>query len=265
MKYIQYAIRDHIAYITLDRPDKSNALSYDVVAELKDAFRMAEDDPEALVVVLKANGDAFCAGADLQYLRDLQRYSFEQNVADSDHLKELFLQIYQLKKVVIAQVHAPALAGGCGLAAVADFVFASPEATFGYTEVRIGFVPAIVMVFLLRKVGEGRARQMLLGASVITAEEARDMGLIQYVVAGEKLGEEVREFALQLISSNSAYAMGVTKQMIAKVQSLTLDEALAFASEMNAKARGSDDCRRGIAAFLNKEKINWRDADASQQ
>lgn len=257
MKYIEYAAPDGLAYITLNRPEKSNALCYDMVSELRVAFKAAEDDEEVKVVILKANGDAFCAGADLGYLRELQSNSFEQNLADSDHLKELFLQIYESKKVVISQVHALALAGGCGLASVCDFTFAAPEANFGYTEVRIGFVPAIVMVFLLRKVGEAKAKQLLLGAPIITAEEALAMGLIHFICDKDMLEHEVKEFAFRLIESNSAYAMGVTKQMVAKVQSLAMREALTFASEMNAKARESEDCKRGIQAFLNKERITW--------
>ena len=259
MKYIEYGVFDGVAYITLNRPEKSNALCYDLVSELRVAFKGAEADPNVKVIVLKARGEAFCAGADLGYLQELQNNSFEQNLADSDHLKELFVQIYESKKVVISQVHAPALAGGCGLATVCDFTFASPEAAFGYTEARIGFVPAIVMVFLLRKIGESKAKQLLLGASVISPEEALAMGLIHFVVSKDELERAVTIFAQQLIENNSAYAMGVTKQMIAKVQALTLQEALTFASEMNAKARGSEDCKRGIQAFLNKEKVNWRE------
>lgn len=257
MKYIQYVVTDRIAYITLNRPEKSNALCYDLVSELRVAFKAAEEDDTVKVIILKANGVAFCAGADLQYLQELQTNSFEQNRADSDHLKELYLQIYELKKVVISQVHAHALAGGCGLATVCDFCFAAPNAIFGYTEVKIGFVPAIVMVFLLRKVGEGRAKQLLLGGSTFTAEDALQFGLINYIREKDVLGREVTAFASQLIKSNSAYAMGVTKGMIAKVQSLTIAEALDFASEMNAKARGSEDCKRGITSFLNKERISW--------
>jgi methylglutaconyl-CoA hydratase len=257
MKYIQYEVLDRIAYITLNRPEKSNALCYELVSELRHAFKSAEEDEMAKIVILKANGDAFCAGADLQYLQDMQTNSFEQNVADSDNLKDLFLQIYQMKKVVISQVHAHALAGGCGLAAVCDFSFTTPEATFGYTEVRIGFVPAIVMVFLLRKIGESKARELLLGGPVIAAQEAVEMGLINFMKDHDKLASEVKRFASRLIENNSAYAMGVTKQMMAKVQSLPLEEALTFASEMNAKARGSDDCRRGIQAFLNRQRVNW--------
>lgn len=257
MKYIQYAVHDRLAYITLNRPEKSNALCFELISELRVAFKAAEDDGQVRAIILKANGDAFCAGADLNYLQELQTNSFEQNLTDSDHLKELFLQIYKLKKVVIAQVHAHALAGGCGLATVCDFTFAAPEANFGYTEVRIGFVPAIVMVFLLRRIGEGKAKQLLLGGSPVSAEEALALGLVHYVIEKDQLEREVKDFALALIENNSAYAMGVTKQMIAKVQSLPIEEALTFASEMNAKARGSEDCKRGILSFIRKEKIVW--------
>lgn len=257
MKYIQYSVSDRIAFITLNRPEKSNALCYDLVSELKVGFKAAEDDDQVRVVILKANGDTFCAGADLDYLQQLQTYSFEQNLADSDHLKELFLQIYQLKKVVISQIHAHALAGGCGLATLCDFSFAVPEANFGYTEVKIGFIPAIVMVFLLRKIGETKAKQLLLSGAIISAEEALALGLINYMTEKANLDRKVKEFATQLIQNNSSYAMGLTKQMIGKVQSLNIEDALTFASEMNAKARASEDCKKGIAAFLNKEKIVW--------
>ena len=153
MKYIDYTVQNRKAYITLNRPGKRNALSHELVAELKEAFHLAEKEDQAKVVILKANGEAFCSGADLAHLQQLQNFSHEENLADSNHLKELFLQIYSLKKVVIAQVQGHALAGGCGLATVCDFIFAVPEAKFGYTEVKIGFIPAIVMVFLLRKIG----------------------------------------------------------------------------------------------------------------
>ena len=257
MKYITYEVQNRIGYITLNRPEKRNALSHDMVTELKEVFTMAEKDESAKVIVLKANGEAFCAGADLEYLKLLEGFSYEQNFADSTHLKELFLQIYTLKKVVIAQIQGHALAGGCGLATVCDFCFAVPEANFGYTEVRIGFVPAIVMVFLIRKIGEANARALLLSGSLCTAHEAQEMGLISEVMTEEDLALEVADFAAQIVESNSAYSMSVTKQMIAKVQSLPLEEALDFAAEMNAKARSSEDCKRGISAFLNKEKLTW--------
>lgn len=257
MKFVEYSVRERIGFITLNRPEKRNALNHDVVAELTETFQKAENDDAVKVVILEAKGEAFCAGADLQYLQQLQKFSFEQNMADSLHLKELFLTVYRLKKVVIAQVQGHALAGGCGLATVCDFVFAAPQARFGYTEVKIGFIPAIVMVFLMRKVGEGKAKQLLLSGSWITAREARTIGLVNGVIAAERLSEEVSKFARQLVESNSGYSMSITKQMMGRIQTLSLEEALAFAAEMNAKARSSEDCRKGIAAFLNQEKIRW--------
>lgn len=257
MNFIEYDTQDRIGYITLNRPEKRNALSHEMVTQLKETFTIAQNDDSTKVIVLRARGDAFCAGADLEYLKQLEGFSYEQNLADSSHLKELFYQIYTLRKVVIAQIQGHALAGGCGLATVCDFSFAVPEANFGYTEVRIGFIPAIVMVFLVRKIGEAKARALLLSGSLCSAHEAQEMGLINEVMPGDQLGVEVADFAKQLIESNSAYSMSVTKQMIAKVQSLPLDEALDFAAEMNAKARASDDCKKGISAFLNKQKINW--------
>jgi len=257
MKYVDYTTSDQVGYITLNRPDKRNALSYDLVGELKTCFDQAENDGSVKVIVLKANGDTFCAGADLAYLQDLQEFSFEQNVADSNHLKDLFLKIYTLKKVVIAQVQGHALAGGCGLATVCDFTFSVPEAKFGYTEVKIGFIPAIVMIFLLRKVGEAKAKQLLLSGELVSATEAANLGLVNRIIPKAELEHQVTQFARQLVETNSATSMMMTKQMIAQVQSMTLDEALTFASQMNAKARATDDCKRGIAAFLNKEKIKW--------
>jgi methylglutaconyl-CoA hydratase len=257
MELVLYEAKDRIGYITLNRPDKRNALSHELVADLTQAFSHAENDPDVKVIVLQANGEAFCAGADLAYLQQLQKFSFEENLADSNHLKELFLKIYQLKKVVIAKVQGHALAGGCGLATVCDVVFAVPEAKFGYTEVKIGFIPAIVMVFLIRKIGEKQARHLLLSGELVQGNEAISFGLSNYLISKEKLNGSVFEFAQKLIKNNSSQSMGLTKQMIDQVQSMSLTDALAYAANMNAEARGSDDCKKGIDAFLNKREINW--------
>jgi methylglutaconyl-CoA hydratase len=257
MNQVEYTVQDRIGYITLNRPEKRNALSFELVAALKDTFAIAENDSTVKVIILRANGEAFCAGADLGYLQQLQKFSYEENLADSNHLKELFLKIYTLKKVVIAQVQGHALAGGCGLATVCDFSFAAPEAKFGYTEVKIGFIPAIVMIFLLRKIGEAKAKQLLLSGDLVTAEDARAIGLVNAIVPKEALEQEVYTFAQRLITTNSATSMEYTKHMIATVQSLSLEDALTFASTMNAKARATEDCIKGIHAFLNKEKMTW--------
>ena len=257
MKLVTYHVQERVGVITLNRPEKRNALSHELVADLKEAIHHAEVDDQVKVIILKANGEAFCAGADLAYLQQLQNFTYEENLQDSNHLKELFLKIYTLPKIVIAQVHGHALAGGCGLATVCDFSYAVPEAKFGYTEVKIGFIPALVAVFLLRKIGEARSKELLLGGELISAEHAVQMGLINKVVPSEKLESEVMALAKKLADGNSGQSMKLTKELIAKVQSLPLNEALGFAAEMNAHARSTEDCKRGIAAFLNKEKLTW--------
>ncbi|MTI20730.1 enoyl-CoA hydratase/isomerase family protein [Fulvivirga sp. RKSG066] len=257
MEFITYEVKERIGYITLNRPDKRNALSFDVVTELKEAFTQAEQDDEVKVIVLKANGKAFCAGADLAYIQQLQKNTYQENLDDSNHLRGLFQQIYTMGKVVIAQIQGHAIAGGCGLATVCDFGFTVPEAKFGYTEVRIGFIPAIVKVFLLRKIGEMKSKELLLTGELIDAQQAKQYDLVTEVVDADKLEQRVSEFAQMLISKNSGQSMALTKQMIANVQAMDVEEGLNYAAEMNAKARGTEDCKKGIDGFLNKKPVEW--------
>lgn len=257
LRYIGYEVQDSIGYITLNRPDKRNALNANVVTELKQAFAHAEEDEACKVIVLRAAGDVFCAGADLGYIQELQNFGYNENLADSTHLMQLFHQIYTLNKVVIGQVHGHALAGGCGLATICDFAFTVPEAKFGYTEVKIGFLPAIVSIFLLRKIGEARTKQLLLTGDIILADKALEYGLVNFVVPREELADNVYRFARRLCVENSAQSMETTKEMMARLPEMPLEDSLRYAARMNADARSSDDCRRGIAAFLNKEKLTW--------
>jgi methylglutaconyl-CoA hydratase len=257
MDLVGYETKERVGYITLNRAEKRNALSPELVSALFKAFTLAEEDNSAKVIVLRAIGEAFCAGADLAYLQQMQGFSYEENLSDSNELKDLFLKIYQVKKVVIAQVQGHALAGGCGLANVCDFVFAVPEAKFGYTEVKIGFVPAMVLVFLIRKIGEQRARHLLLSGELVQGAEAMKFGLVNFIVAKDQLSISVTEFAQKLIGNNSGNAMALTRQLIDNVQNLGLSDALALAARTNVEARSSQDCKRGIAAFLNKEKLDW--------
>jgi len=257
MGLVNYNVANRVATITLNRPEKRNALNAEMVSELKTAFAKAETDQDAKVIVLAAEGDAFCAGADLAYLEQLQQNTFEENLADSSHLKELFYQIYTHPKVVVAKIQGHAIAGGCGLATVCDFSFAADHAKFGYTEVRIGFIPAIVKVFLLRKIGEGKAKELLLTGELIDAVSAKQFGLINDIMPADELDEKINAFTQMLVNKNSGQSMQLTKQMIANVQELSLEEGLNHAAEQNAKARATSDCQQGIAAFLNKEKLSW--------
>lgn len=257
MDYLHVERKGGIGIITLNRPEKRNALSFELVGELKSAFTEMISRDLVKVIILRAKGKAFCAGADLKYIQNLQGNTFEENLEDSNHLKELFHLIYTASKPVIAEVQGHAIAGGCGLATICDFVFAVPEAKFGYSEVRIGFIPALVSIFLTRKIGEGRAREMLLSANMYPAEDARSMGLINYVVEADSLRKEVESFAENLISQNSSQAMGLTKQLFVQKFNTDLDSALEITAKMNAEARGTEDCKKGIHSFLNKEPISW--------
>lgn len=257
MPNVDLSVSDRICFITLNRPEKRNALSFELIDELKTAFKTAESDESVKVVVLRANGDVFCAGADLAYLQKLQAYSFDENLADSNHLRELLLTIYTLKKVVIAQVHGHAIAGGCGLASVCDFIFAVPESKFGYTEVRLGFVPALVMMFLIRRIGEGRAKELLLSGELISADQAASMGLINKVVKASELEQEVRQLCEMLITSTSSASLERTKKLIALLPSMPLDQALSLAARENAESRSTDDFKKGVASFLERKKLTW--------
>lgn len=256
-QYIEYSIKNRIGSISLNRPEKRNAFNEVLVDELKHAFSAAENDDLVKIVILKAKGEVFSAGADLSYIQGLQKNTYEENLTDSNNLKELYQQIYTLKKVVIAQVEGHAIAGGCGLATVCDFTYAVPEAKFGYTEVKIGFVPAIVMVFLLRKIGELKTKELLLSGKLISSQEAKEIGIINGVFPAANIAEEVENIALKLCSETSGQSLAITKEMIAKVQNLNFEDGFNYAAEMNAKGRATEDCKKGISSFLNKEKLNW--------
>jgi methylglutaconyl-CoA hydratase len=257
MAVVEYEVADRIGTITLNRPEKRNALSPELIQTLHEMFLRAEQDDRCKVIVLRAEGEAFCSGADLGYLQQLQQFTVDENLEDSRRLRDLLLLMYRLKKVIIAEVQGSAIAGGCGLMTVCDFAFTVPDAKFGYTEVRIGFVPALVSVFLIRKIGEARARQLLITGKLVTAAEAHQMGLITEVVPPEKLSASVRQLAASLIKSASAASLQLTRKLIDEVQNYPLEEALERAAKENAIARGTDDCKKGVASFLNKQPLSW--------
>lgn len=249
---------NQVRTITLNRPDKRNALNHDLVAALKGALTDAADADDVRVVVLTGAGSAFSAGADLAALQALQTASPMENQSDSAHLAGLFQQIYLHPKPIIAKINGHAIGGGCGLAAVCDISVADAAAKLGFTEVRIGFVPAIVMVFVLRKLGEAAARDLLLRGRLLAADEAASMGLITRAVAANDLDEAVDDAAREIAAETSGSAVALTKQMMGQVPGMGLDEALSYAVNMNAFARGTDDCQAGIAAFLDKEDPPWK-------
>lgn len=255
---IKYSVDQRVGTIVLSRPEKHNALDDAMVAELSSSFNLAQKDSTVKVIILKAEGESFCSGADLAYLQRMSKFDFNQNQQDSANLMKLFLQIYTLRKPVIALVHGPALAGGCGLATVCDIVVAAREtATFGYTEVRIGFIPAIVMLFLVRRVGEAKARELTLRGNILTADEAMRIGLVNEIVPAIELNTAGMKLAAELVQKNSASSMGLVKELLARVHGMSTNDALDYAANLNALTRMTDDCKKGIESFLKKEPIKW--------
>jgi methylglutaconyl-CoA hydratase len=257
MKYIQLEIQQKVASITLNRPEKHNALNPELIAELTSAFEAVKADKQTRVVILKSSGENFSAGADLAYLQQLQQNTFEDNLADSNRVKLLFNTIYVFGKPVIAQVQGKAIAGGCGLVSACDFVFAVPEAVFGYTEVKIGFVPALVASLLIKKVGESRCRQLLLSGELIDANTAFQYGLVNYIEDKTDINEAVSAFAERLADSTSSESVKATKDLLSKLQGQSFDEGMNYAAEINANARLTDDFKKGLSAFLNKTTAKW--------
>ncbi|MBB6270187.1 methylglutaconyl-CoA hydratase [Pedobacter cryoconitis] len=254
---VLYTVNERIATISLNRPDKRNAFNPELVSALTAALLQASDDEEVKVIILKATGSTFSAGADLAYLQQLQNNTHEENVRDSNNLKTLFTTIYYLPKVVIAQVEGHAIAGGCGLATVCDITFAVPEASFGYTEVKLGFVPAIVSCFLMRKTSETIAKKILLTGDLFSAEQALAYNLITYVTNKEDIDQKVRDFAQKLCEEASGNSLMVTKQLIGQTTNPELEKSLNLAVQINARVRESEDFKKGIASFISKEKIKW--------
>lgn len=258
MTFIDYEIKNRIGTIWLNRPEKRNALNQETVLELNKVFCELENSHDVKIIVLRGKGKVFCAGADLEYIKQLEKFSYEENLKDSKILMKLFKSIYNSSKITVSVVQGAALAGGCGLAAICDFCFAEENAKFGYTEARIGFIPALVMAFLPERVGIAKAKELMLDATIFMAQEAKYLGLISDYysenVLEDKLSEKLNHW-LENISQNSVSAI---KELLSEIENLEVNKSLEIAAEFNAKARSNEDCKKGIAAFLNKEKIKWK-------
>jgi methylglutaconyl-CoA hydratase len=244
-----------LALITLNRPDKRNAISYELIDELLRVLAEVQES-KASILILTGAGKAFCSGMDLDNLRAITSRSEEENLADSQAMAKMFRTLYEFPKVTIAAVNGPAIAGGCGLATLCDFTLASTEAKFGYTEVRIGFIPAIVSAFLIRQVGEKQARDLLLTGRIIGAEEAYRLGLATEMVPAEQLMQRARVLVADLLQ-NSPASLLATKRLLSNYSVAPLNGQLDAAVQENARIRTTEDFREGVNSFLEKRKPSW--------
>jgi len=246
-----YTVEGAVALLTLNRPDKRNALNDVLIGELRDALRQADANDSVRVIVITGAGADFCSGADLSALQKISESSITKNLADAQTLADLFALMRRVRVPIVAAVRGRALAGGCGLATACDLVVAARSARFGYPEVKIGFVPAMVMAILRRNVSEKRAFELITRGAEISAEEAETYGLVNHVYADESFETEVEKY-IAGFERVSRSAVMLSKRLLYHMDGMTFDTALQSGVDLNAIARMTDDCQQGIARFLKK-------------
>ncbi len=251
MSEIIYKTKDSIATVTMNRPEKRNALNDNVINGLKSALSSANDDETINAVVIRGEGKDFCSGADLSALHKISESSVLENLADADNLRQLFSQIRSVKVPVIAAVTGRALAGGCGLATACDIVLANKSARFGYPEVKIGFVPAMVMAILRRNLSEKRAFELITKGFEFDAETAEKIGLINRVFDDATFETEVENYVADY-RKVSRSAVVLSKRLLYQMDGMTFETSLNAGADVNTIARMTEDCQKGIAKFLNK-------------
>jgi methylglutaconyl-CoA hydratase len=258
MKYetIQYQKRESVGYADFNRPEIHNAFNSTVIREMLDLFSQLEKDEDLRLVVLSGKGKSFCAGADLNWMRSVVTQSFEQNLAESNELADLFYKIYTFKRPIIGKINGAAIGGGTGFVAVCDIAIAARSAKFSFSEVKIGVVPACIGPYVIKKMGEGKARELFITGERMKAERAFQVGLVNKVVDDEQLHDEVDTLVESVLSSGPE-AVAMAKKLVSEVPSMTPDQFKPYTAEMIARLRVSDEGQEGMDAFLNKRPPKW--------
>ena len=250
---LRTSVEGGVATLLLNRPDKKNALNGELVAALGEALARAEADPAVRVIAVRGAGDDFCAGADLAELARIQELGPEESLADAQRLGDLLVRMRRLAKPVVAVVQGRALAGGAGLATACDLVVAHEGAELGYPEVHLGFVPAMVMAILRRKVGEGRAFELVARGDRVGAAEAERLGLVNRVFAAATFEEDVAEY-LSSLASRPPSAVSLSKRLLYGMDGVAFEDSIARGAEVNAIARLTEACREGVRRFLERSR-----------
>ncbi len=253
---IEIEQKEQIATIFLNRPDVKNAMSGDMIKELADAFTQVGNDSNTRIIVLRGKGNVFCAGADLNWMKDVANYSYEQNKIESQQLAKCFETIYKTSKPTIAVIQGAAMGGANGLLAACDFAFGLEDAVFAFSEVKLGLIPATIGPYILKRIGESKARDLMLTGRKINGLEAVQYGLINQVCTAGDLENKIAETIKHLLSSGPA-SIAKCKELLTNISEQKLDEAIPYTVEMIAKARVSDEGQEGMKAFFEKRKPNW--------
>ena len=256
--------RDEVLWITLNRPEVHNAFNSEAILELIDAFDRIKEDETVRVVVLTGEGKSFCAGADINWMREIIHYSFDQNLEESLQLAEVLHKIYTLPKPTIAMVNGAAIGGGTGFLSVCDIAVAAEEAKFGLSEVKIGLVTAAISPYVVRKIGESKAREYFLTGQRVPAQKALELGLINEVVPKDKLEERVGELIEQFLASGPE-AIASCKELILNVPRMSLEDVKEYTARMIANLRISEEGQEGMSAYLEKRKPRWVLSDKNKK
>lgn len=255
---IIFEVADRIATLTLSKPERRNSLDDLTIKELTEAFTSANRNPNVRALIITGAGSAFCAGMNLDYLKTFTEKSHDENLEDARNLMKMYQVLHSMKKPTIAVVNGPALGGGCGLAVTCDFVFAAKnKAKFGVPEVRIGFLPAIILVYLIKRMGEGKAREMIIRGDIYDSQTAASLGLVTEVIEDESLSDKSTEFVKKLINDSCSSSINLTKELFTRYHEMNEKELMEYAANLNALIRKTDDFKRGLDSFLNKEKLKW--------
>jgi methylglutaconyl-CoA hydratase len=255
-KTIRVDLKGKVARITFARPEVHNAFNATMIAELAQAFDLMKKEPNVRVVVLTGEGESFCAGADINWMREIIDYSYEQNLSESLLLAETLHKLYTLPKPTVAMVNGTAIGGGNGFLSACDIAVAAEEARFGLSEVKIGLVPAAISPFVIRRIGESKAREYFLTGKRIPAAKAREIGLVNQVVPRAKLAGAVDEL-ISLLLTSGPEALASCKELIFQVPRMSLEEVKDYTARMIADLRISEEGQEGMASFLEKRKPGW--------
>lgn len=253
---IKYEKDGRVGRVTFNRPEIHNAFNGTVITEMTELFTELQTDDELRVILLTGEGKSFCAGADLNWMREVVTQSFEENLAESNALADLFYQIYSFKRPVVGRINGAAIGGGTGFVAVCDIAVAARSAKFSFSEVKIGVVPACIGPYVIRKMGEGKARELFITGERMNADRAFEVGLVNTVVDDDQLEAEVDNL-LKAILSSGPEAVAMAKKLVSEVPPMSPEQFKPYTAEMIARLRISDEGQEGMDAFLNKRKPNW--------